>query len=406
MSKLFDPVLTCTPVEVAFITFSKSIDNAFIPIVILDKLHKEDGFVYLKPLNNINLSPWITRNNPLPIEIVQFDGNKDYIILKFKVEKGNPKANDIDGGNIEVEAIGVTVEPTMIRGKKYTTSFELKVSLDGIKKGASIRFKANDDDFWGTDGGVKDVFCGGISIKGIKAPEGYYYMEDGTLVGRIGKYNDSTDVYRFKENSINIDDAKKLINEINTGEEKGHKLVKVSSSVGMKNEELNTRVFFTLIRQAENGNRPDREPLAYNVNYGGGIFSNYDKHPNKPVTKWGNTSDAAGAYQILVKSWRNINKVEKQKDFSPKSQDRGAIILIIEQVKWNSHKKDLISDIESGKIENACANLNTTWTSLPGGAEQHMSIEDAWIIYKENIAKELKGKSVIETPKGKLTLKL
>ena len=146
--------------------------------------------------------------------------------------------------------------------------------------------------------------------------------------------------------------------------------------------------------------------MGYNVNYGGGTFLSFGNHPNSPVTKWGNTSDAAGAYQILYSSWKNIiNVIEPQPDFSPTAQDRGAVILINEQEKWNPRAKGVISDIESGNVKSAVVKLNGTWTSLPEGTERKMIQEDAIRIFKESISKELKGESSIATPQGKLRLK-
>jgi hypothetical protein len=163
----------------------ETIDNAFVPVVVLDKSHKNDGFVYLTTTTTLPLSPLITMNIPYPKETVRLDGEGEYIMLNFKVEKGNPNANDSDGGRITVEAARVRIEPMEISDVSYSSSFQLKVFLAGLEEGAAIRFIANDDDFFGTDGGIRDVFCGGVSFDtGIKIPDGYYYTKDGELLER------------------------------------------------------------------------------------------------------------------------------------------------------------------------------------------------------------------------------
>ncbi|MCL2597162.1 MAG: glycoside hydrolase family 104 protein [Paludibacter sp.] len=238
-----------------------------------------------------------------------------------------------------------------------------------------------------------------------KAPEGYYYAKDGTLLGQIIRLAPPiiTDVMLF-DDSTTKDEAKKLIYKINKGEFKDAELIKVSSGVGMKNEELNLRAFLTLIRQAEAGGTKGRaevaKPLAYNIRYGNFTFDDYSKHPNILYSGPGYSipSTAAGAYQFIYKDWESLGF----KDFSPENQDKGALVLIKRQEEYNSRAKGIIIDIETGNVENAAVKLHGTWPSLPGGSQEKIGLEDAKIQFVKNIANELKGETAIKSKKGTL----
>jgi muramidase (phage lysozyme) len=65
----------------------------------------------------------------------------------------------------------------------------------------------------------------------------------------------------------------------------------------MSDEEVNVAAFLKPIRHAEHKSDDDR---VYFLLYGGQqSFVDTSKHPNKAITAWGQTSTAAGAYQIL-----------------------------------------------------------------------------------------------------------
>lgn len=104
----------------------------------------------------------------------------------------------------------------------------------------------------------------------------------------------------------------------------------------------NMKAFLDVIGQGEVTNK------GYNVRYGGGTFSDYSKHPG---------GGPAGRYQFIPSTWANLG----MPDFTPKSQDAGAVKLIGQLGSTNL--------IEQGHFEDAVATLRLTWTSLPGGAE-------------------------------------
>lgn len=97
---------------------------------------------------------------------------------------------------------------------------------------------------------------------------------------------------------------------------------------------------------------------AYNKLYGGGIFNDLSQHPNTKVTKWGVTSTAAGAYQILNKTWQGLAQELKLKDFSAQSQDRAAIELIA--------RRKALDDVMAGRFSQAILKCSKEWASLPG----------------------------------------
>jgi len=98
---------------------------------------------------------------------------------------------------------------------------------------------------------------------------------------------------------------------------------------------------------------------GYKLIYGGSLFDNFDDHPRtiiclpyrgKPLC-----ATAAGRYQILERTFDRLGLP----DFSPTSQDAGAIMLlaengILELIKRRHSFGDIVE------------RLNKTWATLPG----------------------------------------
>lgn len=97
---------------------------------------------------------------------------------------------------------------------------------------------------------------------------------------------------------------------------------------------------------------------AYRTLFGGKLFDDYSRHPDTPVTRWGITSTAAGAYQILYRTWVNVSSALKLKDFSPASQNRAAIELI--------RRRGALEDVLAGRLAEAVEKCKKEWASLPG----------------------------------------
>ncbi len=130
----------------------------------------------------------------------------------------------------------------------------------------------------------------------------------------------------------------------------------------LSNENVNA--FLALIRYSEGA--------TYNTLYGGKTFSDFTRHPNIGSTFFDsrtgktNVTHAAGAYQFQPGTWNDIVTQMKLPDFSPKSQDIGAVFLI--------RQHGAIDYIIEGKIRSAIRRNNGEWTSLPGGFQQRYNL--------------------------------
>ena len=87
------------------------------------------------------------------------------------------------------------------------------------------------------------------------------------------------------------------------------------------------------------------------------------------MTAWRRTSTAAGAYQILYRTWKEAFDQGLVSDFTPASQD------LIARNKLKTRKA--LKAVEAGNIEDAIGYLRSEWTSLPGAAQSNFSIADA-----------------------------
>lgn len=116
----------------------------------------------------------------------------------------------------------------------------------------------------------------------------------------------------------------------------------------------NIRAFLIMIQYAEGTYGKD----GYKKLYGGGSFNDFANHPNTPTTKWGITSTAAGAYQILNKTWLELQSKLSLTDFTPVNQDKAAIELI--------RRRKALEDVYAGRFKEAIAKCRKEWASLPG----------------------------------------
>src|SRR6478735_973015 len=91
--------------------------------------------------------------------------------------------------------------------------------------------------------------------------------------------------------------------------------------IALKNIPDNVRKFLILITFTEG---TDRQGTPYNELFGFSNFEGYDKHPGILIKASNYSSTAAGRYQILKATAKQL----KMKDFTPESQDLAAIQLI------------------------------------------------------------------------------
>jgi muramidase (phage lysozyme) len=134
----------------------------------------------------------------------------------------------------------------------------------------------------------------------------------------------------------------------------------------------NLKAFLLMIQYAEGTIGPN----AYYMLYGGTLFSDGSRHPNREITKGGITSTAAGAYQILYGTWVNIQQSLNLPDFSPLSQDKAAIELI--------RRRGALDDVYAGRFADAIYKCRKEWASLPGAGygQNEKSIASLELMYR------------------------
>jgi lysozyme len=121
----------------------------------------------------------------------------------------------------------------------------------------------------------------------------------------------------------------------------------------------NVAAFLAMIRAAEGTAGPD----GYRMHFGGSLFDSFEDHPRLVVTvqtsKGPILSSAAGAYQILARTWdQTIQPRLHLPDFSPASQDLAAVQLMRMDGSFMA--------LQDGRFDTAVALASSTWASLPG----------------------------------------
>lgn len=117
------------------------------------------------------------------------------------------------------------------------------------------------------------------------------------------------------------------------------------------------QAFLATIRWAETGTSGSESyrKLVFN-----GEFNDFSSHPLRkqcaPINGRTVCSTAAGAYQMLDKSWLDLQPKLKLEDFSPQAQDKMAV----EYIRRNG----ALSDIEAGNFDSAACKVGQVWASL------------------------------------------
>lgn len=121
-------------------------------------------------------------------------------------------------------------------------------------------------------------------------------------------------------------------------------------------EQKNLSAFLRMIRVSEGTSGAD----GYSILVGGGHFSSFADHPRTLVwlQNLGINSSAAGAYQILRRTWDAVASALGLPDFSPASQDLAAVELI--------RRRGALADVRAGRFAVALEKCKKEWASLPG----------------------------------------
>lgn len=152
------------------------------------------------------------------------------------------------------------------------------------------------------------------------------------------------------------------------------KSVIINGADALKNK--NVQAFLALIRKYESAGK-------YNVIYGGKTFADYSTHPNirvpfrNPKTGRDDYSTAAGAYQIIYKTWLGVSALAGVSDFTPESQDAMAV--------WLLKGGGALTFIMSGDFNEALRRASGTWASLPytDSKQKHISVAAAKAAYTQ-----------------------
>lgn len=151
----------------------------------------------------------------------------------------------------------------------------------------------------------------------------------------------------------------------------------------------NLSAFLALIRQCEVGTTGVN---GYKILYGGSTFGSFTSHPNKAVTAGGYTSTAAGAYQILYRTWEDFLDANGPHDFSPDSQDLCA--------RWLIDRRGATADVEAGRLRAAITKCGKEWASLPGSpyGQPVRTLEYCEQVFRDNGGVQTDGVRDVQTP--------
>jgi len=136
----------------------------------------------------------------------------------------------------------------------------------------------------------------------------------------------------------------------------------------------NVRAFLMVIRKGEGTSDAD----GYRRIFGGKLFASFADHPRVKVTRSGLTSTAAGAYQFLASTWDETARIQGLVDFTPASQDLGALGRIA--------ARGALNDVINGRFEAAVRKCGKEWASLPYSpyGQPVQTFEGAKMVYLEN----------------------
>lgn len=152
------------------------------------------------------------------------------------------------------------------------------------------------------------------------------------------------------------------------------KLSAMSKITGADLANSNVQAFLRVIRRGEG----TAGEVGYKTIYGGSTFASFADHPRKKITKSGYTSTAAGAYQFLTSTWDETARIMGLRDFSPASQDLGAVGRIA--------ARGAMDDVKAGRLEAAIKKCANEWASLPYSpyGQPVISMATASMVYTSN----------------------
>lgn len=162
----------------------------------------------------------------------------------------------------------------------------------------------------------------------------------------------------------------------------------------------NAKDYLNMLAESEGtANQGDN---GYNIMFRGGKIADYKAHPNQRheyIDKQGRKgiSTAAGRYQFIHSTYQETAKKLGITDFSPESQDKVAIALMLERGVDFNDGADLATNVNK---------INNTWTSLTGstvGAQYHSQRDPQFLLNAFNKSRTARGASPVTTKWGNTT---
>lgn len=140
----------------------------------------------------------------------------------------------------------------------------------------------------------------------------------------------------------------------------------------------NVRKFLDLISYTEG-----TQGNGYRTAFGGGKLSHLNDHPRylksfRQTDGKSNKTSAAGRYQFVSKTWDGVARQYGLRDFSPQSQDLGAVALLFQ--------RGAIPALLKGDYQTAIKKTGDEWASLP--SSNYKQNKRSW----DNVNKFLGGK--------------
>lgn len=128
----------------------------------------------------------------------------------------------------------------------------------------------------------------------------------------------------------------------------------------------------------------------YDLLFGYEQFTSYARHPNRRVCKPSTfspdgmlCSTAAGRYQIIHDTWVSVVlAAERLPDFSPRSQDRAAKILL-----WRRGVNNADRQLTYQEFQRAVTKIKAEWASMPGSqyGQPTRTMAELWRVYSAEL---------------------
>lgn len=117
------------------------------------------------------------------------------------------------------------------------------------------------------------------------------------------------------------------------------------------------RALLNTIRYAE-GTWANGDEIGYRIMFGGGLMPHLERHPDRVIRRSRYASAAAGAYQFMPFTWREVSQALGLQRFGPQVQDQAAIFLI--------QRRGALALADQGQFTPKLAHkLAPEWASFP-----------------------------------------